>query len=259
MHCNGVLKFRVLLARALALGADALATGHYARLDDPGGDPALRMAVDRGKDQSYFLFPMSRAARERTWFPLGGLTKAEVRGHAERLGLATAHKPESQDVCFLPEGDHGAFVAGDDDLSGDLVLEDGTVVGQHHGYVHFTVGQRRGLGLSLGFPAYVLRVEPETRRVVVAPLERLDHTGLVASGWHWLVDAPEAVRHQALHVRIRHRGALVPCTVGEADGDVVTLRFEGPERAVAPGQAAVLYAGDRVVGGGWIDRALEAA
>lgn len=257
--CNGVLKFRVLLARALAMGCDALATGHYARVGGELGAPALHMAVDHDKDQSYFLFPMTVRALERTMFPLGGMTKPEVRAHAARMGLVTADKPESQDVCFLPDHDHARLVAErhpELDGAGDIVDEQGHVLGHHDGYFRFTVGQRRGLGVALGFPAFVLRVEPDTRRVVVGSDARLAHTGLVASGCHWHGPVPTDA---PLSVRIRHRGALIPCEVDAQPDATMSVRFLGPARAVSPGQAAVIYQGDRVVGGGWIDHAVEPA
>jgi tRNA-specific 2-thiouridylase len=248
--CNGVLKFRVLLARALALGCDHLATGHYARV---GEGPTLRMAVDRKKDQSYFLFPLTRRALAHTLFPLGDMTKDEVRAHAERMCLVTAQKPESQDVCFLPDHDHARLIheqRPELDGAGEIVDEQGRPLGRHDGWWRFTVGQRRGLAVALGYPAYVLRVEPDSRRVVVAPEARLDHTGLRASGCTWLTEPPT----HGLAVRIRHRGPLVPCEL-QRDGDHVTATFHGVARAVTPGQAAVFYDGETVVGGGWIDGA----
>jgi tRNA-specific 2-thiouridylase len=253
--CNGVLKFRVLLARAAQLGCEALATGHYVRIDDDGA--ALRVASDPQKDQSYFMFPLTRAAIERARFPLGGLTKPEVRAHAARLGLVTASKPESMDVCFLPDHDHARHVADarpEIDPSGEIVDEDGHVLGRHEGYWRFTVGQRHGLGLARPTPVYVLRVEPETRRVVVGDADRLRHAGLRARGCTW-VDAPPP--GEPISVRIRHRGALIPCRA-EIDGEGGVLAFfDGYARAVTPGQAAVFYRGERVLGGGWIDAALE--
>lgn len=252
IQCNGVLKFRVLMGRAMALGATHLATGHYARVL-PG--PALARAVDHEKDQSYFLFPISPAALERTLFPLGSLTKDQVREHARRFGLITADKAESQDVCFLPDGDHARFIAElrpDHDTSGEIVDESGRVLGYHDGYVRFTVGQRRGLGVALGVPAYVLRIEPETRRVVVAPAHRLEHHGLRATRATWL-DRPDP--DQIVHARIRHRGGLHACTVGP--GDPFTVRLLEPALAVAPGQAVVFYDGDRVLGGAWIQEAID--
>ncbi|MFM2160794.1 MAG: tRNA (5-methylaminomethyl-2-thiouridylate)-methyltransferase [Pseudomonadota bacterium] len=252
--CNGVLKFRVLLQRALALGCSHLATGHYARID---GDRLLT-ARDPNKDQTYFLFPLTPRAVARTLFPLGDLTKDEVREEARRFGLLTAEKAESQDVCFLPDGDHGGWVAAqrpDLDASGTFVLQDGTVVGHHDGYHRFTVGQRKGLGVALGVPAFVVRVEPSTRRVVLGTDADLRHTGLEASGVHWLQPPEDGER---IEVRVRHRGERIGAWV-EAHGDGVRVRFDGHLRAVTPGQAAVFYRDEQVLGGAWIDRALRGA
>lgn len=252
--CNGVLKFDVLLHRARALGADRLATGHYARITDDG---RLRMAVDLDKDQSYFLFPMRPDAVAATLFPLGAMSKAEVRGHAARLGLVTAAKPESQDVCFLPAHDHARFVGErfpDLDGAGEIVDESGRVLGHHDGYWRFTVGQRRGLGVAAGTPVYVLRVEPETRRVVVGPDERLAHQALTATGVRWLRPPTPGA---PLHARIRHRGALTPVVVETGETDAVIARFRAPARAATPGQAIVFYDGDEVLGGGWIRAVIE--
>jgi len=257
IQCNGRLKFRVLLSRARALGADRLATGHYARL---GEDGRLRTAVDEDKDQSYFLFSMTAEARARTRFPLGSMTKPEVRAHAASLGLPVADKPESQEICFIPDGDHARFVAEqhpDVDAAGPILTEDGTEVGRHDAYYRFTIGQRRGLGVSLGEPAWVLRIDPESRAVVVTTdPDRLGAMGLVASGavWHDAVSPVERVS-----VRIRHRGRRHPARVRKVDDKRFEVAFEEPVRAVAPGQAAVVYRGDRVVGGGWIGRACARA
>ena len=251
VRCNGVLKFNVLLSRAKALGASHLATGHYAILDEGG---SLYRAVDHVKDQTYFLFPARREAFQRTLFPLGGMTKAEVRGHAERMGLVTHSKPESQEVCFIPDDDHTRFVrehANFPDAGGDIVDEEGNVLGQHDGYFRYTIGQRRGLGVAVGYPLYVLRIQPTSRRVVVGPADRLQEQGLIASGMNWFryPDPGETVL-----ARIRHNGGLIEAEIeGE---DPLTVRFRAPARAVAPGQAVVLYSGDEVLGGGWIDRAI---
>ncbi|HHO51921.1 MAG TPA: tRNA 2-thiouridine(34) synthase MnmA, partial [Deltaproteobacteria bacterium] len=260
IRCNGVLKFRVLLARALALGASHLATGHYARIEADGAGPRLAMATDHDKDQSYFLFPITAQALQRTLFPLGGMTKAEVRGAAQQLALPVADKPESQEICFLPEGDHASFVRSrhpDTPAGGDIVTEDGGVVGQHDGYYRFTVGQRRGLGVSLGQPAWVLRIDAASRTVVVTTdPDRLGKMGLVASGaiWH----APPTEPLETVTVRIRHRGRRHPAQI-RIDGERFLVAFESPVRAIAPGQAAVIYSGDRVAGGGWIGRGLSSA
>lgn len=253
IQCNGVLKFRVLLARAMALGASHLATGHYARI---GEGQTLCRATDEGKDQSYFLFPMQPQALERTLFPLGDLTKAQVRAYARRLGLETADKPESQELCFVPDGDHARFIKEqrpDLDGSGDIVDEQGRVLGQHDGYFRYTIGQRRGLGIALGVPAYVVDVEPETRRVVVTTdPSAISHDGLQAAGCNWF-DRPSP--SQVVHARIRHRGGLIPCHVGPGDRPEVT--FLEPAWAVARGQAVVFYDQDRVLGGGWIQESRQ--
>lgn len=268
VQCNGVLKFRVLLQRARALGAEALATGHYARLSEDG---ALLQAVDPDKDQTYFLFPMTEAARRATRFPLGGMTKAEVRQHARRMGLATAEKPESQETCFIPDDDHAGFVAAQRpelDGAGAIVDEQGRVLGQHDGYWRFTVGQRRGLGVATGSPVYVLSVDPSTRLVVVGPVERLMHQALLARGFEW---HRTVLPEERLEARIRHRGGRVPIEAvwtapakapgegGQAGSpDGIWMRFSAPAKAAARGQAVVVYCGDEVVGGGWIREVRDA-
>lgn len=254
IHCNGVLKFRVMMARAMALGAECLATGHYCRVEH---GPALRMAVDRAKDQSYFLFPITKKALERTIFPLGGMSKPEVRAHAERFGLLTAQKAESQDICFIPDDDHTRFVKEyrpDVDASGEIVDVNGRVLGYHDAYHRFTIGQRRGIGVALGYPAYVIRVEPDTKRVVVGGLDKLKHTGLIADRCNWFEVPPE---DEVIEARIRHRGGFIPAKVKVDDEGLTTVNFLDGAQAVAPGQAAVFYRGERVLGGGWIRQALE--
>jgi tRNA-specific 2-thiouridylase len=248
--CNGVLKFRVLLARARALGASHLATGHYAQITDG----RLRRAADPDKDQSYFLFPMRPDAIAATLFPLGAMSKAEVRGHAVRMGLVTAEKPESQEICFIPDDDHGRFVqqASGADGSGAIVDENGREVGRHDGYFRYTVGQRRGLGVALGSPAWVTGVDATTREVrVTTDPNRLLHGGLHAQRALW-IRRPEA--GQTVDARIRHRGELIPATV-DGDDDRPRVSFLRPAKAVAPGQAVVFYDGDEVLGGGWITKA----
>lgn len=252
VQCNGVLKFSVLLRRALALGADKLATGHYARTENG----RLFTGTDPDKDQSYFLFPVKPEALERTLFPLGGMTKPEVRAHARRMGLLTAEKPESMEVCFIPDDDHTRFVnehAKDLEGAGEIVDESGKVLGQHDAWWRFTVGQRRGLNVAAGTRLYVLRVDPQSRRVVVGPPERLEAQGLLAQRINWL-RRPEA--GEALEVRIRHRGTRIPCTL-QAHDDGLNLHFLAPARSIAPGQAAVIYAGEEVIAGGFIRRALR--
>jgi tRNA-specific 2-thiouridylase len=249
VRCNGVLKFQVLLQRARALGAEALATGHYARTDGA----RLWSAADPDKDQTYFLWPIRPDALARTLFPLGGLTKPEVRAHAARLGLPTAEKAESMEVCFLPDDDHARFVREARPAlegAGDIVDEAGKVLGRHDAYWRFTVGQRRGLGVAAAEPLYVLRIDADTRRVVVGPASRLLEHALVAEGASWLRRPAEG---EEMSARLRHRGALIPCRV---EGDqALTVRFSAPARAIAPGQSIVFYAGDELLGGAVITRA----
>jgi tRNA-specific 2-thiouridylase len=250
IRCNGVLKFKVLLSRAKALGASHLATGHYARIDDDGG---LMRAVDVAKDQSYFLFPVTRTALRQTLFPLGGMTKPEVRQHAERMGLVTANKPESQEVCFIPDDDHTRFVrehTGTAEGAGEIVDEHGKVLGHHDGYFRFTIGQRRGLGIAMGTPVYVLDIDAISHQVTIGPSERLLRQGLVATDMNWF---REPGADEAIHARIRHRGGLLSA---EIEGhDPCRVRFDAPAHAIAAGQGVVLYAGDEVLGGGWIREA----
>jgi len=247
IQCNGVLKFDLLLKRTAALGASHLATGHYARVEDGG----LAVARDPDKDQTYFLFPVRSEALPRVLFPLGNLTKAEVREEARRLGLATAEKPESQEICFVPRDDHASFIRRfrpDAQGAGPIVHMDGRELGSHDGYWRFTVGQRRGLGIALGEPVYVISVNASTHTVVVGPNEALQHHELWATGMNWFRNPVDC---DNLCARIRHRGALIPCDLEIQEGGAL-VRFRGPARAAAPGQAVVLYDGERVVGGGWI-------
>lgn len=238
--CNRDLKFGRLFDFAAAIGAETVATGHYARLE--GG--ALRRGLDADKDQSYVLFDLDRL--DAIEFPLGGLRKDEVRAIAREEGLPVSEKRESQDVCFVPDGDMGAFLAARTAMrAGDIVTEGGEVVGRHDGAARFTVGQRRGLGVALGRPVYVVRVDTESNTVVVGedPASR----GCVLRDARWLVEPRSRADVQ---VRYRHRPA--PATI---DGDAV--RFDAPVRAVTPGQAAVFYDGDRVLGGGWIASSVD--
>ena len=247
IQCNGILKFRVLLARAKALGAGKLATGHYAQIIDG----KLHTPVDKSKDQTYFLFPMRQAAIEQTLFPLGGMTKTEVREHARRFGLITAEKPESMEVCFIPTGDHAQFIEDNlpDDCSGDIVDTDGNILGHHDAYYRFTIGQRRGLGIALGSAAYVVGINTDKNQVVVSvDRSKLEDTGLIAHQANWF-NRPDP--GQTVYARIRHRGPLAPCTVGT--GDEFEVQFSDPVWAASPGQAVVFYQDNgTVLGGAWI-------
>ena len=259
IDCNQTVKFRDLLQTARDLGADALATGHYVRRIAGAGGPELHRAVDRGRDQSYFLFATTREQVGYLRFPLGAMTKEEVRGHAARLGLPVADKPDSQDICFVPDGDYASVVRrirpGAID-PGDIVHVDGHVLGRHDGIIGFTVGQRRRLGIGgSGEPLYVVRIEPEERRVVVGPRSALGESEFAVAGMNWLGDAGEASAPRRIEARIRSSQPPVPATLhrhGNAGAARVVL--DRPERAVAPGQACVFYDRDRVLGGGWIAR-----
>jgi tRNA-specific 2-thiouridylase len=256
-RCNERVKFELLWQRARELGATRLATGHYARIghDPMSGCPVLRAARDEAKDQSYFLFTLGAAELARTLFPVGDLTKAEVRAEARRLQLPVADKPDSMEVCFVPRGDAAAFVASqvDPDMlrTGAIVDEAGTVLGAHTGVHQFTVGQRRGLGVGGGPRRYVRAIDPTTAMVTVCDGGRLRGRGLRAQDVRWSAGTPPRPG-TAVGVRIRHRHPLVAarltgCTDSEA---VVAFEAEGP--LVTPGQAAVFYRDDIVLGGGWI-------
>ena len=257
VHCNGDLKFSTLMARARALGADGLATGHYARVErDPRtGRYRLVRAADRARDQSYFLFPLTQEQLAGAMFPVGALSKAEVRAHARRLGLPVAAKPDSREICFVPDGDYAAFVerrAPAPPQPGLIVDGEGRVLGRHGGTHRFTVGQRRGLGLATGTPLYVLAIDPRAARVTVGPREALDRSSLTASRVNWIAGEPPAGPCRVTaQIRYRHREAAA--TLTPLGADRAALVFDEPQAAVTPGQAVVFYDGDTVLGGGWID------
>ena len=255
--CNDHLKFDILLKRSLALGAKYLATGHFARIDRSGEEPKLMRGLDRGKDQSYFLFGLPREALGRILFPLGEMTKEEVREIAREMGLETAEKAESQEICFVGGGKYKEFVAkimkDRDRTPGQIVTEEGEVLGDHDGIHQFTIGQRRGLGVSYHEPLYVKSIRPEDGRVIVSSKDALFARGLVAEKCNWLsFDRPGGPME--CEVKIRYAGEPVPAlvTVGE-DPTTAFVEFEEPQRAVSPGQAAVFYRGEEVLGGGWIE------
>ncbi len=259
VRCNSFTKFRDLLGRAEALGCEHMATGHYARIRRSPGEPTLLCrAEDDRKDQTYFLWGIDRAALDRLLLPIGELRKSRVRAIARELGLSTAEKPESFEICFVPDNDYRGVLRrylgpGHPALSrGDVVLRDGRVVGSHEGYAGFTVGQRRGLPGGFPEPMYVAEIRPEARQVVIGPREALQTSVLRAERANWLAEPP--LPGEEIGVRIRHGAPVVEAVLTAMDGDRFELELLAPRRAVTPGQSAVLYREDVVVGGGVIVR-----
>lgn len=255
-HCNSDLKFSELLDRAQAYDADRLATGHYARIEcDAAGRFHLYRGADTSKDQTYFLFSLTQEQLSRAAFPVGHLDKDAVRAHAHRLHLRVASKPDSQEICFVPDGDYAAFVereAPEALQAGTVVNPEGRVLGTHGGVHRFTIGQRKGLGLSTSRPLYVLEIKPDSAEVVVGPREALGRTTLTASGVNW-VSGDAAANWLRVTAQIRHRHVASPARVRATDAGRAEVIFETPQTAVTPGQAVVFYDRDEVLGGGWID------
>ncbi len=256
VHCNGDLKFATLVGRAEGMGAAFVATGHYARVDvDPAsGGYRLKRGADPAKDQSYFLFTLDQAQLAHAMFPIGDLDKAAVRAQARELGLDVADKPDSHEICFVADGDHAAFLEQRTALAGAGPIRDGAgqVVGRHDGVHRFTVGQRKGLGLSSPIPLYVVGIDAADRSVTVGPKEALERTELTASRVNWISGVePEAGFRVTARIRHRHREAAA--ILEPRPGGGVRVAFDAPQSAVAPGQAVVFYREDVVVGGGWID------
>ena len=259
--CNNHLKFDQLLLVARQIGADTLATGHYARVtfDAARERWLLKRPVDTAKDQTYFLFGLTQEQLSRTIFPLGGMMKPEVRDLARAQGLAIAEKPDSQEICFVPGGDYKRFLdaylaeQGESlpDTSGELVTTDGRVIGEHDGIHKFTVGQRKGLGVATGSPLYVIQIKGDTGQVVVGGSEELYSKSLRARRVN-LIAVPDVECAMRVTVKIRHRHEPAPATLERSGEDELLVTFDEAQRAVTPGQAAVFYDGDIVVGGGWI-------
>jgi tRNA-specific 2-thiouridylase len=260
--CNNFIKFDSFLEMAEGVGAERIATGHYARLawNPDSGRWEMRRSADRAKDQTYFLFGLTQPQLARTMFPLGGFEKARVRELARELGIPTAEKPDSQEICFVPNGDYAAFIdayfaeqgIAPEETRGELVTADGRVVGEHSGVHHFTVGQRRGLGIAAPEPLYVIATEPDTRRVIVGRNDSLLRSTMRVKDVNWIsIAAPcEPVRAE---IKIRNKHAAAPAMIRPLDETSVEVSFDEPQRAVTPGQGAVFYSGDLVLGGGWID------
>ncbi|MBS1798563.1 MAG: tRNA 2-thiouridine(34) synthase MnmA [Acidobacteria bacterium] len=260
--CNNHLKFDQLLLTARQIGAERIATGHYARnrYDEARGRWILSRPEDKSKDQTYFLFGLTQEQLSRTLFPLGEMQKPQVRERAAEAGLALAQKPDSQEICFIPGGDYSVFLKAYleeqnepmPDLSGELVSTTGEVIGHHEGIHSFTVGQRKGLGISSPNPLYVLAIHPDSHQVTVGPDEGLMSRELTADRLNW-ISVPGLAEGEELRVtiKIRHRHVPAVATLTGAR-DRVHAMFDEPQRAITPGQAAVFYQDDEVVGGGWI-------
>lgn len=259
--CNNHLKFDQLLVTARQIGAELLATGHYARCeyDELRRRWLLKKPKDAAKDQTYFLFGLTQEQLSRTRFPLGNMTKPEVRESAKQYGLSLAEKPDSQEICFVPNGDYKKFLdayleeQGSElpDTAGELVTTDGTVIGEHSGIHSFTVGQRKGLGVATGSPLYVIEVNGEKRQVIVGRDEELWSRTLRANKLNWI--SVENLREpMRVCVKIRNKHQAAPATIEKVGDDEIVATFDEPQRAITPGQAAVFYDEEIVVGGGWI-------
>ncbi len=261
--CNIWLKFGRLWEFARQVGADFIATGHYARIEG-GDDPAhpeivghntarLLRGLDDGKDQSYVLFGIRREILGRILFPVGNRTKTEIRELARLAGIQTADKPDSQEICFIPDNDYAGFLSRyrePIETAGEIVDTAGRVLGHHAGYERFTIGQRRGLGLAFGEPRFVVRIDAEARRVVIGTKDELGRSALEADRLNWLVDPPTEERRCL--AQIRYQQVASPATVKLLGDDRLSVEFDAPQFGVAPGQAVVLFDGDLVLGGGWI-------
>lgn len=257
--CNRTMKFGLMLDIARSLGCDYVATGHYAQIrqDPKTGRFLLLRAEDLKKDQSYFLYAMTQEQLSRTFFPLGGLSKPQIRDIAESRGLVTARKHDSQDICFIPDGDYAAFIrryTGKDAAGGDFIDESGTVLGHHKGAIAYTLGQRRGLGIALGTPCYVCGKDMCRNTVTLGPNESLFHKSLSAGSFNWIV-LPKGTAPITCTAKIRNTQTDQPAVAYPGPDNTCRVVFENPQRAIAPGQSVVLYQGNVVLGGGIIHSA----
>ena len=258
--CNRYVKWEALLNRSLSIGAEYIATGHYARIEQlENGRYALRRASVPGKDQTYALYNLTQEQLKRTLMPDGDYSKKQIRRFAAELGLQVADKPDSQDICFVPDGDYASFIektTGKKIPGGNFVTPEGKILGRHRGIIHYTVGQRKGLGLALGYPAFVLEIRPETNEVVIGTYEESLTRVLKADQLNFMaVSDLKEPRRVFAKIRYNHKGAW--CTVEKTGEDEITCVFEEPIRAVTPGQAVVLYDGEYVLGGGTIQRQFQ--
>ncbi len=256
IDCNRYMKFGKLLDRARVLGCDCIVTGHYARIEETDNGFVLKKALDETKDQSYVLYSMTQEQLSHTVFPLGGMRKSEVRDIAGSSGFVNANKPDSQDICFVPDGDYARVVemhAGRSFAEGNFVDREGNILGRHKGIIRYTVGQRRGLGISAAEPLYVCEIRPESGEVVLGVSRELLCSTVRAADFNWI--SGEAPKNEfRCRAKLRYRQPEQWVTVTPVGTDEVTLRFDDPQKAPAPGQAAVLYDGDTVIGGGTIKK-----
>ncbi|MCZ7645777.1 MAG: tRNA 2-thiouridine(34) synthase MnmA [Planctomycetota bacterium] len=262
VRCNERVKSKGLVTKARELGCARLATGHYARIrrDEASGRFRLLRGVDEARDQSYFLFPLTQDELAYLDFPVGELPKSEVRRMAAELSLVVARKPDSQEICFVKDKDHRRFLrekAPAQFTPGPILHADGRELGAHDGLIGYTIGQRRGLGVAFSEPLYVVKLDLARNAVVLGPDEALWAPGLEARAVHWIAGAPPkgTLRCEA---KVRHSPVTHACTV-HPDGEAIRVHFDEPVRAITPGQAVVLYEGEEILGGGWIERALENA
>lgn len=254
--CNRYVKWESLLHRSLAIGADLIATGHYARIEElPGGRFALRQSVTAAKDQTYALYNLTQEQLKRTLMPVGSYHKEEIRDLAKKLGLPVAHKPDSQEICFIPDHDYAAFIeeyTGKTLPEGNFVDREGNILGRHKGISHYTVGQRKGLNLSMGHPVFVTAIRPETNEVVIGENEDVFTDVVRCRKLNWMAFEGLFGEEREVWAKIRYSHKGAPCRIREIGEDLVECRFAEPVRAATPGQAVVFYTGDYVAGGGTI-------
>lgn len=253
--CNRYVKWESLLKRSLDIGADYIATGHYARVERlSGGRYAVRSSVTALKDQTYALYNLTQEQLRRTLMPVGDYSKDQIRRIAEEAGICVAHKPDSQEICFIPDHDYARFIRENSDAQlppGDFVDASGRVLGRHEGIINYTIGQRKGLKLPMGHPVFVTGIRPETNQVVVGEADDVFSDRLTCNRLNWMmIDRLHGKMRVRAKIRYAHAGAA--CTVEEAGPDLAEVRFDEPQRAITPGQAVVFYDGDYVVGGGTI-------
>ncbi len=253
--CNRYVKWEALLKRSLDIGADYIATGHYSRVEKlPNGRYSIKKSITDAKDQTYALYNLTQEQLSHTLMPVGSYTKDQIREIAQKIGLNVASKPDSQDICFVPDNDYAGYLekfAGVEPEEGNFVTKDGTVIGRHKGIIHYTIGQRKGLGLSMGHPVFVVAIRPETNEVVIGENEDLFTRRIVVNNFNFMsVDDIDSEVRLVGKIRYSHKGA--PCVVKKIDNGLVECMFDEPQRAPTPGQALVLYDGDYVFGGGTI-------